>query len=382
MLYPIPYIAICAILGVLSILIHQHPDDKDYCRKLTMAGMVACVVFLGFRGFVFHDWYIYYPEFEKLSFYDIQKYEIGSKREIGWLCFQWICKSIFDNYHFMIFVHSVITLSLLYRFLNRYTQNILLGIIIYLIFDGFTLSINLLRNSFAIMIFLNALPYLYERRPLQYVGLCLLAMSFHFSAFFYLPLYFFLHRNTNRWVFASIYLVGFFIYIANIPIFLTAIRLLGYENDFLTDKIEAYSNLSISLKISIGLLERLMTGILIFCYYDKLKSLNKENVMFINTFIIYILSVFLISEFSEISKRISIIFVFCYWVIWIYLIKCFYYSNNRKLFITFVVLYGILKIAAPIRNQPVCEYDNILLGGIKSYQERKYTFDRTFDSDN
>ena len=166
MLYPIPYIAICAILGVLSILIHQHPDDKDYCRKLTMAGMVACVVFLGFRGFVFHDWYIYYPEFEKLSFYDIQKYEIGSKREIGWLCFQWICKSIFDNYHFMIFVHSVITLSLLYRFLNRYTQNILLGIIIYLIFDGFTLSINLLRNSFAIMIFLNALPYLYERRPL------------------------------------------------------------------------------------------------------------------------------------------------------------------------------------------------------------------------
>ena len=138
MLYPIPYIAICAILGVLAILIHQHPDDKDYCRKLTMAGMVACVVFLGFRGFVFHDWYIYYPEFEKLSFYDIQKYEIGAKREIGWLCFQWICKSIFDNYHFMIFVHSVITLSLLYRFLNRYTQNILLGIIIYLIFDGFT----------------------------------------------------------------------------------------------------------------------------------------------------------------------------------------------------------------------------------------------------
>ena len=104
--------------------------------------------------------------------------------------------------------------------------------------------------------------------------------------------------------------------------------------------------------------------------------------MFINTFIIYILSVFLISEFSEISKRISIIFVFCYWVIWIYLIKCFYYSNNKKLFITFVVLYGILKIAAPIRNQPVCEYDNILLGGIKSYQERKYIFDRTFENDN
>lgn len=382
MFYPVPYITLCILLGILAVLTHQHKDDESYCQHMTIGGMCACVIFFGFRGFVFHDWYNYYPGFENLTFYDIQHYDITKGQELGWLFFQWVCKSVFDNYHFMIFVHSTIVLLLLYRFLRHYTQNILLGIIIYLVFDGFTLSINLLRNSMAIAIFLNALPYLYQRRAIPYVCICLLAANFHFSALVYLPLYFFLHKPINKWVFAILLSIGFFIYMLNVPIFLTVIRLMGFENDFITNKIEAYTDISMNLKISIGLLERLLSGFLIFCYYNKLQTIQKENVMFINTFIIYILAVFLFSEFSEISKRISMIFVFCYWILWLCLIKCFYYSNNRRLFIAFIVIYGLLKVSAPIINQPVCEYDNILLGGIKSYQERKYIFERTFENDN
>lgn len=381
MLYPIPYILLCALLGLMAVIVHQHKEDEYSCHKITMAGMALCLLFFGLRGFVFHDWLNYYPAFEKISFYNLQTYDITDGKEIGWIIFQLVCKSIFDNYHFMIFIHSLVVLILLYRFLKQYTPNILLGVVIYLAFDGFTLSINLLRNSIAIMIFLNALPFLYRRRPLEYISLCFLAATFHFSALVFIFLYFFLHRKIHKWMFMSIYIIGFIIYILNIPILLPLVRLLGIGGDFLANKIEVYSDMSFQLKISIGLMERLLTGFLIFCYYDKLQKERKDNVMFINSFIIYILAVFLLSEFSEVSKRISILFVYCYWVLWIYLIKCFYYSNNRRLFIAFITIYGVLKISAPIINKPVCEYDNILFG-IKSFQERKFIFDRTFEEEN
>ena len=40
--------------------------------------------------------------------------------------------------------------------------------------------------------------------------------------------------------------------------------------------------------ISFGFIERLMTGILIFCYYDKLVTINKSNVIFINLFLLFL----------------------------------------------------------------------------------------------
>ncbi len=378
MLYPIPYLVLYILLGIMTILVHQHKDDPYYRHNMYMAGMTCCLIFFGLRGFVFHDWMNYYPAFENITFYDLQHYDIRGGQEIGWVAFQILCKSIFDNYHFMIFVHSGICLALLYRFLSHYTENVLLGLLIYLMFDGFILSINLLRNCLSLMIFLNALPYLYRKRLLEYIGLCLLASCFHFSALGFIPFYFILRRKTSKWVFLSLYLIGLVIYLLNIPIFLPIIKHLGFGGDFIENKIEAYTDISIQIKLNIGLLERILTGFLIFCYYDKLNEMNEENRIIINAFIVYILAVFLISEFSEISKRISILFIFCYWIIWPYIIKCFYYSNNRLLFITFIAIYGMLKISAPIVNQPVCEYDNILLGGIKSYPERKSIFERTF----
>jgi hypothetical protein len=51
------------------------------------------------------------------------------------------------------------------------------------------------------------------------------------------------------------------------------------------------------------------------------------------------------------------------------------------LFNAFLGIYCVLKIVTTV-NQSVMEYDNILLGGIKSYQERKYIFDKEFQNPN
>lgn len=84
------------------------------------------------------------------------------------------------------------------------------------------------------------------------------------------------------------------------------------------------------------------------------------------------------SEFTEISKRLAMLFVFSYWIIWGDLIKCFAIKNNRRLFIAYLCVYCLLKTTVTI-NQPVDQYENLLFGKTKSFQERKYIYDRTFE---
>ncbi len=382
MLYPLPYLFFIAVLGVLALLVHQRKDDKQFCQYVTWSAIVIYVLFFGLRGFVAHDWMNYYPSFENTDWYDIANYQLGKSDEFGWILFQLLCKAIFDNFHFMVFVHSIICIFLLYNFIRRYTENICLVLILYFAFDGFVLSLNLMRNVLSLLIFCNAIPYLINRKALQYYLMCILAFCFHYSSVVFFPLYFFMHLKNNKWVFGGISLFFVAVYFSNIPVFLTLFKLSGIGGAFVEKKVEAYTDLSSHLHVSIGLLERLLTLVLFFCYYDKLCGMRKENRLFLNAFLVYLFSAFLFSEFSEISKRICILFDFCYWILWMDLIKCFYYRNNRILFISFVSLYCLIKIAVPMINQPVYQYDNFMFGDIKSYQERRYIFEKTFDEQN
>lgn len=83
------------------------------------------------------------------------------------------------------------------------------------------------------------------------------------------------------------------------------------------------------------------------------------------------------SEFAEIGKRLFTLFIFSYWIIWGDIIKCFYYEKNRYLFCMFVGLYCMAKTVGTL-SEPIHEYDNLLFGDIKSFQERKYIYEKTF----
>ena len=120
--------------------------------------------------------------------------------------------------------------------------------------------------------------------------------------------------------------------------------------------------------LSVGFLERLFTGFLIICYYDKLVKISRDNIMFINAFLLYFLSFALFREFEVASRRIALLFVFSYWILWCDLFKCFMYRGNKMLYALFVVCYGVLKIHS-MTNEPKMEYDNVLFNA-KSYEER------------
>ncbi len=371
MQYSWPYILVALILIALSILWQreQEPKRKSY---YTVAAVALFVFFFCFRGFVSTDWQNYLPFYESCSFLDIQYYFEGNfdSFEPGYTLLNIICKGIWHNYHFLVFVIGVIDLILLVRFAKRRTDNIPLFLLLFIALNGITIFCNQHRNFIAILIFLNALPFLEQRRPLPYFLLCLLALTFHISAIFYFFVYFFFLRYPSKWLYLTVFLVCNAIFLLHVSLVQAFIGLIGLDEIF-QEKIIAYTETyDASRVLSIGFLERTMTGILIFIFYDKLKNVRKGSGIYINAVIFYYLFVYLIAEFEELSQRLSYLFIYGYWFVWIDLIRCFAIQNNRKLYIAYVYLYCVLRMWFGCAL-PDYKYENILFGS-STYEERLY----------
>ena len=176
-----------------------------------------------------------------------------------------------------------------------------------------------------------------------------------------------------------IFIAANMIYLLHIPILKSIILLFV---DFLMPStklwIETYLSIDATTGsvLSIGYIERLLTGVLLFCYINKLRSLRGSNI-FINSMFLYLCIYLFLSEFRTISVRCSYLFVFAYWIIWIDLPKCFTYRNNKLLFIAFISIYSLLRIGIG-NNTAMSDYYNILFEN-KTFNERLIFFRRHYN---
>lgn len=382
MIYSIPYVLLVVFYGIIAALYVINIDEKAK-RDYDILCIFVFVSFLGLRGFIGDDWTIYYVYFQKCSLdkLSLNLFQIGDEftYEPGFTILVLLCKTLFSNYATLNMVCCLINVWLLYTFLRRYVKNVPLGFMIYMCMGGFIMSINLLRNTIAILIMANALHYITERKPIQYFGMCLIALSFHMSSLIYFPLYFFFNRVLNKWIFLAFFLVGIIFFLSGIkivtPIVTYIAGILGERMQLL---VENYTEiLDSSRGISIGFLERVMSGTLVFCYYKKLCSLHSDAPLFINSFTLYSFFYFYFCEFDVMSSRLANLFVFSYWVLWPFLISVFSIKNNRRLFLSFLTIYSILKMIGTC-SLPTYKYDNVLFGA-ENYFERLYIHDKYSD---
>lgn len=374
MIYSIPYIILVCFFGICA-YIYEHFEEETHQRNIVILTICVFFVFFGFRGYILSDWTSYYPMFYECSSDDITDFKIGNV-EPGYILLNLICRSVFADFQFFVFVCTLINTTLLLLFLRERTKNIPLMLMLFVSFEGLIIMTNLMRNSIAILIFINSIKFIENRKPFAYFSMCLLALSFHTSSLIYFPLYFFFHLKCNKWVYLFVFFACNFIFLYKISVFLSVASLLGVDELF-AKRIELYTeDYSKVTPLSIGYLERLLTGGLIFAYFDKLKDIRKENVVFINAIMTYFILYFFFSEFDVISKRFATLFVFGYWIIWYDLIRCFSITNNRLLFQSFIFIYCALKMMGTC-NHPDYDYDNILLGA-KSYEERLYLYNKNY----
>lgn len=380
MINALPYLLLVGLYGFLACVRHNSTSERTRLY-IDMGSVAVFVFFFGFRGFIMYDWSTYYPVFMNLpDFHTLFTLPLNKwPWEIGFTLLGTTCHSLFPDWSFFVLVCCLINTTLLVRFLKQYDISLPLGLMIYLCMNGIIMSTDLMRNSIAILIFANAIPYLRDRRPLPYFALCVVSALFHYSGWVFLPFYFFLHRRINKWILLSIFIVACGVYAFHISIYKSLVILFS---DYLGDYARWYLNIYTKMDqqatiISIGFLERLFTGIITFLYIDKLRSLRPDSDIFINSLYLCLYLFLFFSEFRTIGLRTSILFSVGYWVIWIDLIRCFYYQNNRHLYIAFVAVYCLLKTYSS-NTDAVNRYENILFDSM-NYNERLIYFRQHFN---
>lgn len=378
--FALPYLLLISLLGLLAYVYESDIEDK-WRHCINAVCVIVVVFFFGFRGFCFYDWNSYFPAFQSFNSAELSQLPIYKWRfEPGFTLFMALCKGVCDNYHFFVFVCTCLNTWLLMRFFLRRVTNIPLAFTVCICMYGFMLMTDLMRNSISILIFINALPYLQQRRPLPYFSLILLAFTFHISAVIYLPFYFCLHRRWSKWVIVGVFLAGNAVYLLHIPVFLSIASIfLDIISPGLAWKVHEYTDLMANeeFRLSIGYLERLLTGVLVMLYIDRLREVRRDGDLFINSILLYFAMFFFFSEFKTVSLRMSLLFAYAYWIIWIDLIRCFALQNNRRLFVAFLSIYCLFKIYGSTNNI-ICKYDNLLFG-IEPYHLRVLTYDKNFN---
>lgn len=376
MSFAIPYLVYLFLLGILAVSCNRLSTSLR--ERMWMPCLLISMVFFGLRGYVGDDWTGYHVVFEFVQPNDFHLNIFGRhsfRYEPGFAILAYVCRWLVGSQGFLFFqaVTTLLQLLLLFRFLRRYSDNIPLSLIVFIAMGGLVMLINTMRNTLAILIFLNGLHLIKQRKVWPYLCYCVAAMAFHMSSVLFIPLYWVLHREISKWLYLVVFMLSNAIVLLKIPVLSLGV---GTVADIVGGKlaymVKAYLEdehmMAMSFSLSIGYLERLGTGLIIFFYWNKLKAIRPENVLFMNAMLLFFVFYFWFSEVREVGRRLSELFIFGYWILWPDLFKCFQQKLMRIGFAAFLCVYCSLKVVGTI-GYPNTRYENVLTG-FTHYRQR------------
>ena len=103
-------------------------------------------------------------------------------KEIGFYIINFIVKQFSNEYAVAFYIFILIVNFLIVKMIYKYSYNIELSLMIYVIVAGYITSTNILRQYVAIAIYFYGVKYLIEKKYFIYIFMCLLAFQFHVTS--------------------------------------------------------------------------------------------------------------------------------------------------------------------------------------------------------
>ena len=209
--YSLPYYIVFLFLFSLAISVNNKPRVQQ--RDKLRLSFILLIIFIGLRGYVYSDWISYLAFFEEVPFlFDLQLFDLTERFifEPGFIIYTSCIKSICNNFHFFIFLSSLIDLWILLLAFKKYLKNPILGFAIFFAISGLSMEFNLLRNMKSIMLFLISLKFVQEKSFGKYFIFNMIGYLFHQTSLLYIPLYFVLGRNWNRKFIILLFILAIF----------------------------------------------------------------------------------------------------------------------------------------------------------------------------
>lgn len=229
---------------VLILVFHYDINGNIYNRMTSYYVLMCWFIFVSaFQYSIGSDTPPYMYEYDRIQWKDINWSNIFSlsNRQFGWLLLLNLCKLISHDYVTMKIIQAVILNLAFFLFFKRRTKAIFTCILFYAIFLYLDFNFNLIRQSFAIAIFLFGYNYYTDKKWLKYYLVVFGAIMFHNTAaiLLFLPLLQLIHINNKS--FATIFVL-FIISSVVTKTFPLTEYILGYLSKFGGSDIEFMGN--------------------------------------------------------------------------------------------------------------------------------------------
>lgn len=358
--------------GVLFFLlvgsgIEWKSENRGVRENFFKFSLLLLIFFFGLRGYIGYDWYSYQPNFETIPtikyIFNSDYHKIFfSSYEIGFQLYTALIKTLTKNYFIYNFIGNGVDFLALYFIIKRYSKYPILSLTIYFAVYGLALEIDMIRNMKSILLFLLSVEYIEERKPFKFFLLNLLGVFFHMSSILYFPMYFILKKNWNRKLILVLFIIGNIYYLSDSRIFMKFIvehnsifplsigrRLVGYFSIIPLD---------FPLGFSLYYLERVVVFFLCWFIDEKLKE-QRYGGIFLNSLYIWIFFFLYFSEFSIISFRFGLLFVYSYWFL-LPMVLEFYPKVIIYLLIFTILIFRLSNQLYFVGNRIVYPYQNII----------------------
>lgn len=138
-----------------------------------------------------------YPEIQKL------------KCESGWMILNWIIARIGFDFQGFLLLHGLFCVSSVGIFVYKYSDKPWLSLALFIALGFHKFSFGILRQMFAICLVMYTIPYIKERKPLQFLTIACLIFLIHRASLIYVALYYVSQVKINRKIFGGYYLIAF-----------------------------------------------------------------------------------------------------------------------------------------------------------------------------
>lgn len=275
---------------------------------MTILGLIVLVTITGLRHEVGEDFQGYVMYFYEQPFFDDST---GFKMEPGYMFFVKLLTDLNLKVWTFFTLFGFITYSLLLLSFRDFKHLTYLGVFFFMTFGFYFFTLNGVRQGVAVAAFGLATSYSLERKLFKYIMVIVIGGLIHKSLFLFIPFYFVLHKiKFSSYIWFVLFILSVIIRVIPIENYLQLETLTGVLSDtsidyssFPTDELEAESG------ITLGYILRVLIGLFILYFYEKLTVLNPKYIPY---FTLTLIGILLYNAFSHIQffSRLTVYFTF------------------------------------------------------------------------
>lgn len=323
-------------------------NDKNTKRLLLFLSFLGSVFIIGGRWETGTDWYPY-----KLSFENNQSFDSFLQdwtAELGYATLSWVVKLFSDDYSVFLIIHATIFYGLLLKAFSKLTIYPQVAFSFY-----FSSSLGIVgsnRQLISLVIILNGLVFLLEKKRVKYFIYLVSALLFHATSFL-AGVYYFLNRNISSFWVLTLIFMAFLFGISPLPLKLFgSVGVLGIH--FAT-KTEAYLQSANEIQglTLLGIFKRLFLFFIFFYVRSKMINCDRNyNLLFNGYFVGLLVYLVFATSLAVMISRGSLYFNIMEGLLFSYVFFVVKQPFNKVVYMFFLITLSIILMYQSIALYP------------------------------